>query len=277
MSQVVVHKRPGVSGLVPEALVLVPRNRNNGPSVIAVHGIQREAAEMADLLVRVVDETGRTVVLPLFDRRHWRRFQLGACPQRSDWALLRLLTALRSDGLIKPGPIDLSGYSGGGQFAHRFAWLYPHLVNRLCVAAPGWWTFADPSIAYPYGIGPGGAPSISACLTANLRQFLDREIVVRVGALDTLRDDKLRVSPELDLQQGLTRVDRAQRWVEHVAAKRVAHGLMPEVDFRILPDCTHSFSDCVAQAGLDRDFVLASSELEPRCLAQSFAKEVARC
>lgn len=274
MSAVAIHHRRGIPALVPDAFVLVPRVSDGKPPVVAVHGIQREAAQMAQLLVSAAEATGRTVILPHFDRRPWRWFQRAACPARADWALIRLLTALQVEGMVAEGPCDLSGYSGGGQFAHRFAWLYPHLVRRLCATAPGWWTFADPNAAYPYGVQAESSP-FAAYLNANLRAFLNREIVVRVGALDTQRDGKLRVSPELDRQQGLNRVERAERWVQHIQDLRTVHNVSIPADFRILPNCTHSFSDCVAQAGLDRDFVVAS----PRDGAASFQaqsnKEVA--
>ncbi|MEL6476118.1 MAG: hypothetical protein AAFR17_02220 [Pseudomonadota bacterium] len=275
MARVTLEKRPAVPGLVPEALVLAPRVSDGQPPVLAVHGIQREAAEMAELLRHAAEDTGRTIVLPLFDRRHWRSFQRAACPARADLALLRLLASLREDGTIVPGAVDLSGYSGGGQFAHRFTWLYPGLVRRLCATAPGWWTFADPKAAYPYGIGAGGGDTVSTCLRANLRRFLSREIVVRVGALDTQRDDKLRVSPELDQQQGQNRLERAQRWVADIERQRTAHGLSSAVDFRVLPDSAHSFADCVAQAGLDRDFVVPSPACVPAFSQNSLTKEVA--
>ncbi|MEM9735893.1 MAG: hypothetical protein AAF908_04745 [Pseudomonadota bacterium] len=275
MSALSIHHRPRLAGLIPEAFVLVPRVTDGAPPVVAVHGIQREAAEMASLLVRAAEETGRTIVLPLFERKPWRRFQQAACPARSDWALLRLLAALKAEGRIAPGAIDLSGYSGGAQFAHRFTWLYPQMVRRLCATAPGWWTYADPGVAYPYGIGTGDDSSVAAYFQANLKAFLSREIIVRVGALDTLRDDKLRVSPELDHQQGLHRVERAERWVRHIEAARAEHGLPASVDFRILPDCAHSFSDCVAQAGLDMEFVVPSGSGRAAFPSPLITKEVA--
>lgn len=275
MSAVTIMQRPGLNGLVPNAFVLRPRVSNGGPPVVAIHGIQRDAAQMAELLASVAAQTGRIVVVPLFDRQHWRRFQLAACQGRADWALLRLISALCDEDLVSSGRFDLSGYSGGGQFAHRFTWLYPHLVRRLCVTAPGWWTFADPSVDYPFGIGSAGQVPTPLYLRANLRSFLDREIVVRVGSLDTHRDEHLRLSPELDEQQGVNRVERAQHWVQHIRNIRASHGLQGTVDFRVLPDCAHSFADCVAQAALDRDFVVASSRREASFHKQPSKKEVA--
>ena len=39
--------------------------------------------------------------------------------------------------------ILLSGYSAGAQYAHRFAFAYPHLVKACAAHAPGTWTTPD--------------------------------------------------------------------------------------------------------------------------------------
>ncbi|APX10713.1 hypothetical protein BWR18_02655 [Tateyamaria omphalii] len=224
------------------------------PPVVAVHGLNRETEVMANLLAPRADVTGRTIILPIFDRTSWRRYQRAACKQRSDWALLSLLRVLRDDGVIGHGRPDLSGFSGGAQFAHRFAWLHPNHVAGLCLVAPGWWTFPDARASFPLAIG-GGFNGREFRLRANLKRFLDRDIRVSVGALDVQLDRNLRQDPEVNAAQGPHRVARARRWSAAVirAARRV--GVQPRVSFELMPNCVHSFSDCVANARLDRAFV----------------------
>ena len=62
----------------------------------------------------------------------------------------RPLSAWRADF----GRVDLVGFSGGAQFAHRFAMLYPGCVRRVVVAAAGWYTYIDPSRPFPLAAAP---------------------------------------------------------------------------------------------------------------------------
>ncbi len=252
--------RPGVPGLIPDAWLVNPGQ--TAPAVIAVHGITRGAEEMASLLRPQAGATGRTLVVPLFDKTHWPRYQRAACKNRSDWALIRLMAALRAEGALSAERVDLSGFSGGAQFAHRFAWLYPELVGRLCLTAPGWWTMPDPEMAWPFGIGSApGDHGQGFRLQANLRRFLDRPIKVCVGGADVERDANLRRSDGLDAAQGFNRLERARRWSDVINARARALGLTPRISRRVLAGCGHSFAECVLQGGLDHDFIAPA----PRC------------
>jgi pimeloyl-ACP methyl ester carboxylesterase len=255
--------RPGVPGLIPDAWIVTPGHCAPAPAVLAIHGITRGAEEMACHLQPRAEATGRTLVVPLFDKTHWPRYQRAACKDRADWALLRLMTALRAEGVLSAAPVDLSGFSGGAQFAHRFAWLYPDLVGRLCLTAPGWWTLPDPQRVWPYGIGtaPGDAGQ-GFRLQANLRRFLDRPITVCVGSTDTERDGNLRRGDGLDETQGRNRLERARRWCAQIDARARALGLTPQVSLRVLPGCGHSFTECVVTGGLESDFITSAP---PRC------------
>ncbi|MEX0369110.1 MAG: hypothetical protein AB3N09_00665, partial [Tateyamaria sp.] len=132
--------RPGVPGALPAALLVRPDGTTAASPVLAIHGLNRETELMAQLLAKQSDAARRSVILPIFDRKFWPRYQRAACKDRSDWALLALLQVLRDEGWIGAEPPDMSGFSGGAQFAHRFAWLYPDHVARLCLVSPGWWT-----------------------------------------------------------------------------------------------------------------------------------------
>jgi pimeloyl-ACP methyl ester carboxylesterase len=249
MERLVPTFREGIRGLVPDAWIVGPLDALKAPPVVVVHGITRAVDEMVAHLLPRARATGRTLILPHFSEAEWPRYQRAACPRRADWALLRLISALEAEGRIAAGPFDLSGFSGGAQFAHRFAWLYPDRVGRLCATAPGWWTFPDPEAAWPYGMGG------EFRLSTNLRRFLARRIVVCVGSDDTARDDNLRKGAEIDARQGPTRVGRARRWYAMAETRAREVGIDPAISLRVLQGCGHSFADCVAIAGLDRDFV----------------------
>jgi pimeloyl-ACP methyl ester carboxylesterase len=255
--------RAGVRGLIPDAWIVGQTAGDTLPPLVAVHGITRGVEEMVTLLAPRARATGRTIVVPHFDRVNWPRYQRAACSHRADWALLRLMSALRQDRRVGDGRFDLSGFSGGAQFAHRFAWLYPDMVGRLCATAPGWWTFPDAGASWPYGMAPGSGGAESFRLQANLRRFLDREIVVCVGSDDVERDANLRQGGAIDVQQGATRVERARRWCAAAEAAARAEGLRPNITLRVLQGCGHSFADCVIHGGLDRDFAPVAT----RCAA----------
>lgn len=264
------HFRPGVPGLIPDAWIVGPAPKSEPKSapgaggglrpdsraIVAVHGVTRNIEEMVRHLAPRARAAGRTLVIPHFDRRSWRRYQRAACPERADWALLRLMAALWDEGRVGGGPFDLSGFSGGGQFAHRFTWLYPAMVGRLCVAAPGWWTFPDTGAAWPYGMAhdPDGAPH-ALHLQANLRRFLDRPIAVCVGADDVARDENLRQGPEIDARQGPHRLARARAWSAAMHAAARDAGLAPRIELTVMQGCGHAFADCATRGGLDRLFV----------------------
>jgi pimeloyl-ACP methyl ester carboxylesterase len=245
--------RPGRGAAEPPAWLVEPtRPRPDARPLVAVHGITRDAEGQARLLADRAVAQGRTLVAPLFSKDAFPRYQLASCKRRADRALLNLLDALAADGTILPGPVDLAGFSGGAQFAHRFGWLYPHRIGRLTVTAAGWWTFPD-AAPFPYGLGPAaeGHRDEPRWLRANAIDFLDREIVVVVGALDCVPDANTRSGGLIDGQQGADRVTRAQRWTAAMRAAAERYGLEPRISLTVLPDCGHDFHSCV-DAGLDR-------------------------
>lgn len=231
--------------------------------MVAVHGISRDAEGMARLLAPMAARTGRTVIAPHFDKPNWPRFQLAYCKNRADLALLRLLGSLKKDGIIPPGIPDLAGFSGGAQFAHRFAWLYPDRVGRLCLSSAGWWTFPE-TARWPMGMGATRRqPLFQFWLSANLPAFLDRQIVVRVGELDNIPDSNTRRDPELDARQGQDRVTRATLWAGALRDAALTHRIKPDINFAVLPGCGHSVADCVTKGGLDADFLNAAEQNNP--------------
>lgn len=61
------------------------------------------------------------------------------------------------DELAKKYPVDvkrilLYGWSGGGQFVHRFIYVHPERVKAVCIGAPGRITYLDDEKDYYWGI-----------------------------------------------------------------------------------------------------------------------------
>ena len=211
---------------------------------------------MAQLMANAAAIAGRTVVLPHFCKSKFPRYQICLERARPDLALLDLVAQLASQQIIEPGRFDLGGCSGGAQFAHRFTWLYPHKVDQLSVSSAGWYTFPDASY-FPYGMDGTRSKRLplKGGLSINLRHFLNRRFVIRVGELDNVVDANTRSGEAIDAQQGKDRITRARRWAVALEDSAIQLGLAPRIDFAVLPNCDHSFSRCVTRASLDYDLL----------------------
>ena len=214
--------------------------------LVAVHGVSRNAPEQ---VAAFAARTGRVVVAPLFRTKHWPHYQwVRRRGRRADEAFMAALDDLAARTGVSVDRVDMFGFSGGSQFAHRFAMLHPGRVGRLALASAGWYTFPFRKDPFPYGIAPDGAelPQIGR----RLDDFLQIPTLVTVGAADTERDPGLRKEPIVDLRQGLTRVERGVRWVVAVRRKAERAGIPTAIEFRTVAGCGHSFDDCVDKGGL---------------------------
>ena len=214
--------------------------------LIAVHGVSRNAPEQ---VAAFAARTGRVVAAPLFRTHAWPHYQwVRRRGRRADEALMAALDDLAARTGVSVDRFDMFGFSGGSQFAHRFAMLHPHRVGRLALASAGWYTFPFRKDPFPYGIAPDGAEMRQ--IGRRLDDFLQIPTLVTVGAADTERDPGLRKEPIVDLRQGLTRVERGVRWVVAVRRKAERAGIPTAIEFRTVAGCGHSFDDCVARGGL---------------------------
>jgi len=229
--------------------IVQPKTPRPGATpLLAIHGINRGADGLAGAFAAQAAAEGRTVIAPLFAEENWRGYQRLVAPRRADLALMALLEDLRLSGVIGAGRVDLFGYSGGAQCAHRFAMLHPQQVRRLSACAAGWWTFPD-AAAFPYGHG-GAADGWGARMAAALPEFLRLDIAVSVGGDDDRPDPAMRSAPAIDAQQGRSRLERARRWTGALIAAAATRGLpAPKVSFTVLPGAGHDFTAC-ARAGL---------------------------
>lgn len=242
------------------------------PPLVAIHGIKRAARQQAALLGARAAANGQIVIAPLFDEKNWPRYQQLVKKGRADRALIKLIAALRTEGVIGEGPIELCGFSGGAQFSHRFAMLYPEKVSRLTTASAGWYTFPD-AAPFPYGFGAKSNVKRTAVkrdwgasMEKNLKRFLRIPINVVVGAKDSVPDLNTRNCGDIDQQQGRTRLARAANWAGALKREAEKRDIHAQIDFTILPGCGHDFRQCVEKGGLDR--VIIPSLPRPKSAAQ---------
>lgn len=218
------------------------------PMVVSIHGIARNAAAHAFRLIEAAERYGVAVVAPLFAKESYGQYQQIndiALDARSDHALIDIVEAAARLTQGDPRRLLLFGFSGGAQFAHRFAMTHPERVASAALAAAGWYTMPKLSRPYPQGLGPSAHG-----INFTPREFLRVRYHVMVGALDTLRDASFRKSKKLDRTQGRNRVERALSWVRAMNAFAARGQIDAPATFLLLPGVGHSFVEAVEHADL---------------------------
>lgn len=225
------------------------------PLFIAVHGIRRGASSQASQFAPFIESIGGVLVAPLFHKRRFRDYQrLGRHGKgdRADMALKRIVADVSEKLGVAYPQLVLFGYSGGGQFVHRYAMANPRQVKRMAIAASGWYTFPDTSQAFPHGIGRSNRlPDIQF----DPSRFLEIPTLVLVGEADVLQDSNLNQNKMIDRQQGVNRLERARRWLAAMRAAARQFGLNPPYDFRSLNGCGHSFVECMQSGKMGRTVI----------------------
>ncbi|MEM7060149.1 MAG: alpha/beta hydrolase [Pseudomonadota bacterium] len=251
------HRISRISRLGTGALscwMAVPERRNpQKPPLVAIHGLHRGAKAQVSLLAPRAASSGQTVIAPLFDRDDWPHYQQVVRKRRADLALLSALDDLAMAGMRGTDKIELCGYSGGAQFAHRFAMLYPHRVARLTLIAAGWYTFPDPK-PFPYGLGTPTSRhnDWQPRSVVGLAQFLSLPIRVLIGTEDDVVDENTRSSLALDAQQGRTRRERAARWASAIDGAARHSSIQTNIKLIELDGCGHDFRTCLAHPEAER-------------------------
>jgi len=203
-------------------LYLPTRGSSGAPVFVSVHGISGNAREHAEGFEALAERHGFVLVAPIFsppDFKDYQRLGRGTRGKRADLALRALvrevfeMTGANSTGLY------LFGYSGGGQFVHRFVMAHPRDVIAYVVGAAGWYTFPQDDLKYPRGLQKNGE---LAGVTFDPAEFLRVRAAVMVGDRDVRQGRSLNKSQRISLHQGTNRFERGQRWVEamNVAAEQ---------------------------------------------------------
>ncbi|MGW5472796.1 poly(aspartic acid) hydrolase [Streptomyces chartreusis] len=165
---------PGVSFLTgPTAQLSLARDqrfsyslyvpKGHGPDgpprelVIAVHGTRRRAETLRNAFAEFAERQDCAVLVPLFpagitgpnDVDSYKL--LSPAGFRADEMLLAMVEEAAARWHVRTDRFHLHGFSGGGQFAHRFAYLHPDRLASLSVGAPGRVTLLDPTRTWWHG------------------------------------------------------------------------------------------------------------------------------
>ncbi|KGB54998.1 Poly(Aspartic acid) hydrolase-1 [Sphingopyxis sp. LC81] len=234
-----------IPGLPPrEFFLYVPRAARRDRILVLMHGISENGCELALRFAEEAEARGVVLVAPLMRRSVVGQYQQLLDPKtgiRADRLLFDILDAVRGELGLKACPVDIFGFSGGGQFAHRFAFNHPYMIRNGVLVAPGWFTFPDRAAPYPQGL-------------RNSPEKLDVPAIrsipfhVIVGDEDIVRDSSLRRSQRIDRIQGRNRLERARRW--HHAM--LEWGADPRTSLTVLPGLAHSFAQAARNHHLPR-------------------------
>lgn len=133
------------------------------PLVVIVHGTGRSGPQYRDAFAGFAEEHGCVVLAPIFpagiddpeDLHNYKFIDYHGI--RFD----RILLAMVDEVTERYGQYGLDGtrfllqgFSGGGQFAHRFFYLHPHRLAGVSIGAPGRITRLDDT--RPWWLGTAG-------------------------------------------------------------------------------------------------------------------------
>jgi pimeloyl-ACP methyl ester carboxylesterase len=194
----------------------------SSPIAMVVHGSARDGEYLRNALKPESDRRNAIILMPNFGSAEYSNnyfllgnlFDDGENPSvasqndSTEWTyaiIEQLFIHFRAEVASKDARYDLVGFSGGGQFAHRFA-LFAHRpqCDRIVACSSGWYTLPDAASPYPYGLGTTQRAS-----DADVRKALATPLHLAVGSADTDPNSSgLRHTAEADAQ-GLNRFQRA--------------------------------------------------------------------
>lgn len=218
------------------------------PLVVSVHGISRNAAEHLTRMRVEAERFGAVLVAPLFRRQLYGKYQQleDRCSRaRADLALIDIVTDVRSLAGVTEASFFLTGFSGGAQFAHRFALYHADRVAACISCSAGWYSFPDHQLSYPHGVAHGSGPGGLSLHP----DWLSVAHHVIVGKRDNDVVETLNMSKDVVSQQGIGRLRRARRWTRAMNAARRTCAL-PEANLTLIDGLYHDYSVAVNRFAL---------------------------
>lgn len=230
------------------------------PPLVCVHGIGRDAHGHLAAFTDWAEATGTELLAPRFDGRRYRGYQR----LRSSNRTLDPVAALDAilDETVGTRPCLVYGFSGGAQFAHRYALVRPQRVAGMALAAAGWYTFPSAAASFPYGLAPGRLP---AAATIDFPAFMQVPKCVLVGDRDVEREPSLRSNRVLDREQGDNRLARATAWVAAINRAGARAAPAPACRLVVIPGSGHDWQECYEHGRMHEHVARFFDEL---CLAQ---------
>ena len=231
---------------IPIHYYLPPGDQREMPIQMILHGATRDADNYLAGWVEKARQYGVIILAPEFSND---QFSIGEYthgqlmdsllrinpPEQTLFALIDQMFGHAKSALeLSQEQYNLFGHSAGGQFIHRYLQFYDSPALGKAVAAnPGWYTFPDEAIAYPYGVS-----GLSEDYAAFRARYYAKDLTILLGSADTLRTNKLRVSPEAE-RQGPNRLERGKYFFAANRANAAAAGQVFNWKIAYVPDAGH--------------------------------------
>lgn len=218
--------------------------------IIGQHGSARLVREYRNGFVDVAERRGAFVLSPLFpvglvepgDVDGFKRLEFRGL--RYDLLLWAMVEEIETRYGVAFDRILIHGFSGGGQFVHRFAYLHAHRLFAVSIGAPGKVTLLDETRDWWVGTrnveGRFGRP-------VQLDALRNLHVHFVIGA-DDVETDEITVERDSPLwmdganEAGVTRNDR----IRTLAANWKQHGIEGELE--ALPGVAHQGTGPVMDA-----------------------------
>ncbi|WP_404401962.1 alpha/beta hydrolase [Pelagibacterium halotolerans] len=120
------------------------------PLAVLVHGSLRDAATLRDEFIDFAEANQCVLLAPFFpcgieepgDLHNYKLILYRGI--RFDLIVLDMIEEVAELYRLDTSKVLMHGFSGGGQFAHRFFYLHPERLMGVSIGAPGTVTLADP-------------------------------------------------------------------------------------------------------------------------------------
>ena len=141
----------------------IPRDFQKGtkqeyPIIVAIHGTERGAQAYRDALIPLAERMNAIVVAPLFpcgiieptDMDNYKFIKFHDI--RFDNVLLEIIDEVAKKYELVNNKFYMHGFSGGGQFVHRFFYLHPQSLLGLSIGSPGRITYLNSDTPWYEGV-----------------------------------------------------------------------------------------------------------------------------
>lgn len=157
------------------------------------------------------------------------------------------------------GRFSLHGHSAGAQFAGRYLVTHPERLEEVILSAPSTYPFPDPATPWPHGMAPAGRQALGRSraggrtrdqsgrlFTPRSAGWLAAASEVFVNVLVGSRDTGPR--PAAPGQQGSTRMERANAWVDSMRHHAEANHRTSKVQLVVADELGHDEAAMAAPA-----------------------------
>jgi len=213
-----------------------------------MHGTNRDGGRYRDDWVKIAQKNKIIIIAPTFSKKKFPKssgYNLGNVfdkrHQRNEeslWAFSAIEplfdTVVQALGGNQK-EYTIYGHSAGSQFVHRYLFYKPNArVKRYIPANAGWYTLADMSEPYPYGL-LGAEVS-----EENLKAALQKDVIVLLGENDKDSNHKhLRRTPEAQ-RQGPHRLARGITFYKNAESQAKKLGVPFNWKVVVVPGAAHS-------------------------------------